>query len=227
MTAKKESIFNPKASKVKAVPAKAPSKKKVTPTKKATKVTSAKQKTAVKKSPVKGKGTQAKSVTSVKSKQSASKTPQKKTSKTVTSKTKSVPKKAPVKKVSAKTKKANTISKVKEIVSKTIGKSQNDFNKTDSSSFTFEDAIGLLKSKNKSKPKKTTNKNGTVPNTSKVAKEKEKKLTKVKKLTTASIDDILGFGAPVVGVTRPVRDEAKVSKEWLPYYRALMASHRP
>jgi DnaK suppressor protein len=56
-----------------------------------------------------------------------------------------------------------------------------------------------------------------------VEKVQETKSSKVKKLTTASIDDILGFGAPSVGVGRPIRDESKVPKQWLPFYQTLMS----
>ena len=47
------------------------------------------------------------------------------------------------------------------------------------------------------------------------------KSVKVKKLQTASVDDILGFGVSV-GPTRPIRDAKKVPKEWAVYYDDLM-----
>lgn len=54
-------------------------------------------------------------------------------------------------------------------------------------------------------------------------KQRIKNYRKLKKLTTASIDDILGFGSPVTGASRPLRDETKVPKQWLPYFQTLMA----
>ena len=128
-----------------------------------------------------------------------------------------------MKKASAKKVETNTISKVKEIVSKSINKNRKDENKTESNSFSFDDVIGFLKSKKKGKPQKKIEEKSTDSKVTKVQKTKEKKQSKVKKLTTASIDDILGFGVPVVGVSRPLRDESKVPKQWLPYYNALIS----
>jgi len=44
----------------------------------------------------------------------------------------------------------------------------------------------------------------------------------VKKIQTASVDDILGLGKSSLP-SRPIRDEKKVPKAWLSYYRDLMA----
>ena len=50
------------------------------------------------------------------------------------------------------------------------------------------------------------------------------KVSKVKKLTTASIDDILGFGSGISAVpSKPIRDPKKVPKQWQAYYDDLMA----
>ena len=50
----------------------------------------------------------------------------------------------------------------------------------------------------------------------------KKKSTKVKKLQTASVDDILGFGVSL-GPTRPIRDESKVPNAWKTFYKDLMS----
>ena len=47
-------------------------------------------------------------------------------------------------------------------------------------------------------------------------------MQKVKKLTTASIDDILGFGSSTAP-SRPIREESKVPSKWLAYYNDLMS----
>ena len=45
----------------------------------------------------------------------------------------------------------------------------------------------------------------------------------MKKLTTASIDDILGFGTGISAVpSKPIRDPKKVPKQWQDYYDDLM-----
>mgnify|MGYP001169030610 FL=1 len=51
---------------------------------------------------------------------------------------------------------------------------------------------------------------------------KKSKASKVKKVQTASIDDILGL-APSTASARPIRDEKKVPKQWLSYYNDLMS----
>ena len=56
----------------------------------------------------------------------------------------------------------------------------------------------------------------------KVSAAKKGRTTKVKKIQTASIDDILGL-APFTMSSRPIRDEKKVPKQWMPYYNDLMS----
>ena len=114
-----------------------------------------------------------------------------------------------------------TISKVKEIVSKSRAINQKEDTKSESTSFSFDDVLGLIHSKKKEKPKKVTAKKAAEVQPPKVAKTKPEKVSKVKKLTTASIDDILGFGAPSVGPSRPVWDVTKVPTQWASYYESL------
>lgn len=135
----------------------------------------------------------------------------------------SVSKKSSVKQTAPQNKESQTISKVKEIVSKSLGKSLKEEKKAESNSFSFDDVVGFLKSKKKQKPKKKATKENAETQVAKIKIEKEKKAGKIKKLNTASVDDILGFGVPIVGNSRPVRDLTKVPKQWLPYYEALMA----
>jgi RNA polymerase-binding transcription factor DksA len=117
--------------------------------------------------------------------------------------------------------------KVREIVKKTRSKTPKAEEKKESSTFNLDDVRAIIQKRKavavSSKPKKK-----------KKVKEKEEKLVpsneepkktgksvKVKKLQTASIDDILGFGVSV-GPTRPIRDAKKVPKEWKVYYIDLM-----
>ena len=112
-------------------------------------------------------------------------------------------------------------SKVREIISKSAQKiSGDDKEKTESKAFTLDDVRNILSSKNKDSKKESN----------KIKKsEKVKKLTrkssssKVKKLATASIDDILGFGSGVSATpVKPMRNPNKVPKEWQAYYDDLM-----
>ena len=135
---------------------------------------------------------------------------------------------APSSKVSSKTRGSNkkdsaTISKVKEIVSKSRASNQKEDTKQESTSFSFNDVLGLIHSKKKEKPKKVTAKKTAEVQLPKVTKTKPEKVSKVKKLTTASIDDILGFGTPSVGPSRPVWDVTKVPTQWTSYYESLMS----
>ena len=249
MTAKKKVSSTSKSKTTKAKPASSkPVAKKVAPAPKKPAKKPVKKTAVAKKAPVSNTTKSAKAKTTVPTKpvakkaltkaasvkkktsstKSVVKTPSKKSTKIASTKpakgkAKPVPKKAPVKKASAKKVETNAISKVKEIVSKSINKNRKDENKTESNSFSFDDVIGFLKSKKKGKPQKKIEEKSTDSKVTKVQKTKEKKQSKVKKLTTASIDDILGFGVPVVGVSRPLRDESKVPKQWLPYYNALIS----
>jgi len=251
MTAKKKvsSATKSKTAKAKPAASKAPAKK--VPAKKVTASVSAKKKAVVKKTHSAKSSPSAKKSATVKAKPTASnatakKAPAKKVTavkKASAPKTKKLEKvkKAPVKaavkskakssatkKSSSKqttspSKESQTISKVKEIVSKSLGKSLKEEKKTESTSFSFDDVVGFLKSKKKQKPKKKATKGNADTQVAEIKIEKEKKAGKIKKINTASVDDILGFGVPIVGNSRPVRDLTKVPKQWLPYYEALMA----
>ena len=248
MTSKKK-VSSPAKSK----PAKAKPVSSKAPAKKATKSGPAPKEPAAKKpTSTKKKTVAAKSVKVAKAKQPAPKNLAKKSAKAVSSKapakkaaksaaapkapavkkTASIKKKAitaksaksgAVPKSAAKTEDSDTINKVKEIVSKSMRKSSKEESKAESNSFSFDDVLGFLKSKKKEKSKKQEAQTNTDAKLTKVEKAEDKKLSKVKKLTTASIDDILGFGSPVTGASRPLRDETKVPKQWLPYFQTLMA----
>ena len=248
MTSKKK-VSSPAKSK----PAKAKPVSSKAPAKKATKSGPAPKAPVVKKpTSTKKKTVAAKSVKVAKAKQPAPKNLAKKSAKAVSGKapakkaaksaaapkapavkkTASVKKKAitaksaksgAVPKSAAKTEDSDTINKVKEIVSKSMRKSSKEESKAESNSFSFDDVLGFLKSKKKEKSKKQEAQTNTDAKLTKVEKAEDKKLSKVKKLTTASIDDILGFGSPVTGASRPLRDETKVPKQWLPYFQTLMA----
>ena len=118
-------------------------------------------------------------------------------------------------------KEAEVDSKVREIISKSVQKVKSDESeKKESRAFTLADVRSILSSKNKSirVEKKEEIK------TTKVKKASRKGAsTKVKKLTTASVDDILGFGTGVSAVpSKPMRDPKKVPKQWQVYYDDLM-----
>ena len=214
----------------KATPIKKSATTKKTPVKNST---SGKKAVSIKTKPVASK-TQAKKTPAKKAKVvkkvSAAKTTkvEKETKATAKVAVKTRPKSSATKKVStkqteSKNKESQTISKVKEIVSKSLGKSLQQEKKAESNSFSFDDVVGFLKSKKNEKPKNNSTKGNADKKVAKVEVEKVKKADKIKKLNTASIDDILGFGAPIAGNSRPVRDATKVPKQWVPYYEALMA----
>ena len=113
--------------------------------------------------------------------------------------------------------------KVGEIVSKNAqGVTKSHSPKKESKAFTLDDVRSILSTK-----KESTKKEKTKPTSKsdKIVKPKAKKGTaKVKKLTTASVDDILGFGGgPSVTVSKPIRDPKKVPKQWKSYYEDLMS----
>jgi len=87
--------------------------------------------------------------------------------------------------------------------------------------FSLEDVRRILQSKKKgSKKSKSAQDEVKEQKTSERAPSSKEKVSKVKKITTASIDDILGFGSISLS-NRPVRDENKVPKEWVTYYKVL------
>jgi len=242
MTAKKKATSSPKSKPAKPKPTKAAAagKKKVSkpaapkksapakakPAKKpaAAKATAKPvQKSALKKAASKPVKKTAPAKAAAKPKVSKPAGPSKVKKKAQSSAPKTKPKKTSSGAVPAKKKDSKRISKVKEIVTQTLGKSQKEERKAESNSFSFDDALSFLKSKKKSVSKKKSSKESSEIKVSKVEKVQETKKSKVKKLTTASIDDILGFGTPTVGNARPLRDETKVPKQWLPYYKTLMS----
>jgi RNA polymerase-binding transcription factor DksA len=112
-------------------------------------------------------------------------------------------------------------SKVREIISKSAQKiTGEDKENKESKAFTLDDVRSILSSKNKDskkEAKETTNSEKVKITTRKSTS------SKVKKLTTASIDDILGFGTGLSAVpSKPIRDPQKVPKEWQAYYDDLM-----
>ena len=113
-------------------------------------------------------------------------------------------------------------NKVKEIASKT--KSKIVEVKKETKGFSLDDVRQILQVKTKKtteKPKASSSKATASKPENKSEVSTKRKVAKVKKVQTASIDDILGFGATTQSV-RPIRDEKKVPKEWLTYYKNLM-----
>ena len=112
-------------------------------------------------------------------------------------------------------------SKVREIISKSAQKiTGEDKENKESKAFTLDDVRSILSSKNKDSKKEAK----VTTNSEKVKITTRKSTSsKVKKLTTASIDDILGFGTGLSAVpSKPIRDPQKVPKEWQAYYDDLM-----
>tara|TARA_E500000178_G_C16990411_1_gene740497 strand:+ start:103 stop:1092 length:990 start_codon:yes stop_codon:yes gene_type:complete len=113
-------------------------------------------------------------------------------------------------------------SKVKEIASKTKSKIVEE--KRETKGFSLDDVRQILQVKTKKtaeKPKASSSKATASKPEKKSVVSTKRKVAKVKKVQTASIDDILGFGTFTQSV-RPIRDEKKVPKEWLTYYKNLM-----
>ena len=112
--------------------------------------------------------------------------------------------------------------KVKEIASKTKPKVAEE--KQESKGFSLADVRAILKAKNKKaapKKKVASKKPTKAPAEEKKVVKTTTKVAKVKKLQTASVNDILGFGAPSLS-TRPIRDVKKVPKDLIAYYENLM-----
>ena len=115
--------------------------------------------------------------------------------------------------------------KLREIVNKTKAKSGLAVEeKKDSLTFTLDDVRSILEKRKKDAKAKKAQK----PEVDKKVKsetpapKKKGRASKVKKIQTASIDDILGFGVTTVPV-KPLRDESKVPKEWKSFYNDLMS----
>lgn len=114
--------------------------------------------------------------------------------------------------------------KVREIVNKTKAKGLIVEEKKETLTFSLDDVRSILdKRKKEAKAsKKKQKKDEPQPTEAVPAPKKKGRSSKVKKIQTASIDDILGFGASTVP-TRPMRDETKVPQEWQSYYDDLMS----
>tara|TARA_B110000003_G_C16654076_1_gene535625 strand:- start:9938 stop:10939 length:1002 start_codon:yes stop_codon:yes gene_type:complete len=114
--------------------------------------------------------------------------------------------------------------KVREIVKKTQSKGIHSEEKKESPIFNLDDVRAIIKKRKvetTSKKKKAKQKELPSEPVKKEVKKKAKS-AKVKKVQTASIDDILGFGG-AFAPTRPIRDESKVPDEWKSYYNDLMS----
>ncbi len=117
-------------------------------------------------------------------------------------------------------------TKVREIVKKTKAKSDSQYGKKESATFSIDDVRSIIENRKKdlkkSKAKETKKTKATPLKTDKKISASKKKAIKIKKIQTASIDDILGFGQ-VLGSSRPIRDESKVPAQWKSYYNDLMS----
>lgn len=231
MTAKKKAP-SAKATKPKSKPEKAATKK---PLAKSAAKKSAPSKAVARKKPVASK--RAKSVakrssgsaTSAKAKVASTKKPplkaatKKPAEKNARKKATSGKQAKPRAKAKAKSSEADSVTqKVASAILATGGDSSDDKG-SDGLGFSIEDVRRILQSRKKSK-KKLQAVQQEPTDSKKVVKQKpdEKKVAKVKKIQTASIDDILGFGSISVA-KKPIRDESKVPKEWQAYYKILMA----
>ena len=180
-------------------------------------------------------------------KPAAKKVSTKASSQTKSSGTKKAPaKKAPTKKTAAKKAPSQQVAKkgaprkttktkegakgnesesvTKKVASAILSKSNEPSNEkaSDGLGFSIDDVRNILQNRKKSTKKSKPIAEDKVESKKSVKKTAEKKVSKVKKIQTASINDILGFGTVSVA-KRPVRDEKKVPKEWESYYRILMS----
>ena len=145
----------------------------------------------------------------------------------VSSKKATAKKTVPITKKTAKSskkeasKEAVVESKVREIISKSAKSPTNEnSSKKESKTFTLEDVRSIL-SMRKKDSRKEEKKSAKTEKVKKTASKKSS--AKVKKLDTASVDDILGFGSGISAVTsKPIRDPKKVPKQWQSYYNDLM-----
>ena len=115
-------------------------------------------------------------------------------------------------------------SKVREIASQTKPAPSQDKGKGGEGGFSLSDVRSILS--NRIKDEQTTDAKEVAPSkeqasSSKGSKTSKVKTSKVKKIQTASIDDILGLNVSAVS-PRPIRDEKKVPKELISYYKDLM-----
>ncbi|MAL85148.1 MAG: hypothetical protein CMI23_02165 [Opitutae bacterium] len=135
------------------------------------------------------------------------------------------------KKDSAKTRKPKISNeslvetKVREIVNRTKQNQSGSNGKKDTSTFSLDDVRSILKNRSsdikKAPSASSATSNTKSSNVKQPTAKKVRKGSKVKKIQTASIDDILGFGVSSAPL-RPVRNESKVPEKWRPYYKNLM-----
>tara|TARA_B100001250_G_C19719858_1_gene753290 strand:- start:233 stop:1195 length:963 start_codon:yes stop_codon:yes gene_type:complete len=189
-------------------------KKKTPPTK-----SKAKKATAVApKKPVKS-ASKAKATKATKAKPAVKKPPASKARKPATK---------PPRKTKAPSSKSNETAgdgekKVREIANQTSSDATEE--KVETKGFSMDDVRSILSRRDDDEQDAEASdidqaKSGAAKGKGSVAK--KSKASKVKKVQTASIDDILGL-APSTASARPIRDEKKVPKQWLSYYNDLMS----
>lgn len=177
--------------------------------------------TKKRKSPIKAKPTSKELVVKQKTKTAPTKKQSVSSKKIISKKTVPITKKTAKSSKKETSKEAVVESKVREIISKSAKSPTNEnSHKKESKTFTLEDVRSILSMRKKDSIKEEKKS----AKTEKVKKTASKKSSaKVKKLNTASVDDILGFGSGISAVTsKPIRDPKKVPKQWQSYYNALM-----
>ena len=189
-------------------------KKKIPPTK-----SKAKKATAVApKKPVKS-ASKAKATKATKAKPAVKKPPASKARKPATKTPKKT--KAPASKTNETA--GDGEKKVREIANQTSSDATEE--KVETKGFSMDDVRSILSRRDDDEQDAEASdidqaKSGAAKGKGSVAK--KSKASKVKKVQTASIDDILGL-APSTASARPIRDEKKVPKQWLSYYNDLMS----
>jgi RNA polymerase-binding transcription factor DksA len=123
---------------------------------------------------------------------------------------------------SAKSTKASAVAKLRELAAKSNPQNSKE-DSAESSGFSISDIRSLLSSRKKTPEKKEKKKAPEKVAVVKVAPKKSAKASKVKKITSASIDDILGFGVPTSNEKQIRRDDNKVPKQWMPFYKSLIS----
>jgi len=114
--------------------------------------------------------------------------------------------------------------KVREMANQSKSGNSADKDKEDAGGFSLSDVRSILSSRTKDEQEpdsKTVKPEVEKNRPSKRTDTKKGKTSKVKKVQTASIDDILGLSLSAIP-SRPIRDEKKVPKELISYYTDLM-----
>ena len=114
--------------------------------------------------------------------------------------------------------------KLRELASQSNPLPLEEEGKPETKGFSLEDVRSIISTRDDEDQKSETT--DSKPSGAKASKKKDSsaqkaKSAKVKKIQTASVDDILGLGKSSLP-SRPIRDEKKVPKAWLSYYRDLM-----